>query len=696
MARLHRRAGGRRTPIRPFLLQPPLLADDGGTVVVSGANLIIALVASIIALGVGAQLLSARLQVPSIIFYIAAGLALGPGAEELLGTRFIGINTFGAEPLSAIVGLSVAIIVFEGAFHLRIDRLRQAPAPTFRLITIGAAIALVGTAVAVYYAFGATTWPLAFVIGALLVATGPTVIAPILKIVPVRDRVAAALDTEGIVNDVTAAIIAVIVFESILLAGDDPATLLSEFAIRLGDGLLVGLVVAGLVFYLLRYVDLSPGDAPRNARLLVLAGALVAYAVANNLATEAGVAAVATAGFVLGNVDIPYEEEITDFKGDVTLVVLSFVFIALAGLLDVDVLQRVGLAGVLVAVAVALVIRPILVFVSTYGGQFTRNERVFMSFVGPRGIIPASVATLFAVELQSLADEARHEAAEAVDGTAATVCAGPTPQGAAELCAEAATFNDQAQILLGTVFLVILLTALFEGGLARPLAEYLDVIPMRVIIVGGGKVGRSLADRLEERGENIVIIEKHDAAVERARNEGYTVEVGDGTDTDVLRSAGADNAKILVAATGDDDANLLVAQLASSKFDIEEVIARANNPDNVEAFEDLGVRTISSAMATAWAIDNQIERPAIANWMTELGRTGDVQEIELRNESIAGRTVREVGPELPETCLVALVSREGESFVPAADDTLEIGDRVTLLGNREAVREGMAMLSSAD
>ncbi|MEF8825802.1 MAG: NAD-binding protein [Halapricum sp.] len=620
----------------------------------AGTATLIALVATIFALGVLAQLLAARLQLPSIIFYIVAGLALGPVSGLVLQERIISLSTFGgATTLSAIVGLSVAIIVFEGAFHLQIDRIREAPSATFRLITVGAGIALLGTAVAVNFAFPDAGWGLSFLIGALLVATGPTVIAPILQVVPVRDRVATALETEGIVNDVTAAIIAVVVFEVIVLRGAPPSELVSGFANRLGSGLLVGIIVAGVVYYLLRYIDLSPGDAPRNARLLVLAGALVSYAGANYLAGEAGVAAAATSGFLLGNADIPYEEDIIDFKGDITLLVLSFVFIALAALLDFNALAEVGMPGLAVVFAVALVIRPALVFVSMIGDRFTTQEKVFVSFVGPRGIIPASVATLFAVRLQA--------------------------EGAVQ----------EANILLGTVFLVILMTAVFEGGLARYIAEYLDVIPMRVIIVGGGRVGRALADRLEDRGENIVIIEEDEAAVEQNRNAGYTVEIGDGTDTEVLRSAGADNAKIVVAATGDDDANLLVAQLASSKFDVQNVIARANNPDNVEAFEDLGVSTISSAMATAWAIDNQIERPAIANWMTDVGRTGDVQEIEVTNPEIIGRTVREVGPELPDACLIALVNRDDETFVPTADYTIQEGDKITLLGRSESVSEGM-------
>ena len=636
------------------------------------ASELILLTAGIIALGVVAQVLASAFEVPSIIFYLAAGIALGPE-----GAALITPDSFG-DALPAIVGLAVAVIVFEGAFHLRLDRIREAPAATVRLVTLGAAIALVGTAVAVRVALG-TGWPLAFLIGALLVATGPTVITPILDVVPVRDRVAAALETEGIINDVSAAITAVVVFE-VLNPAASSTGLLADFTSRLGTGVIVGLVVAGVVYYILRFIDLSPGDAPRNARLLVLAGALVAYAVANAQLSEAGVAAVATAGVVLGNADIPYEEEVTSFKGDITLLVLSFVFIALAALLDFDVLVDLGVPGLAVVVAVAVVIRPLLVFVSTVGGRFTTRERVFMSAVGPRGIIPASVATLFAVELRNEATALREEAATVAD-----------PE-AAELLAEAAALGSQADVLVGTVFLVILATVAFEGGLARYIAEYLDVIPMRVIIVGGGKTGRALADRLEDRGENVVIVENDEDVVEQRRNQGYKVEWGDGTDTEVLRSAGAENAKVVVAATGNDDANLLVAQLSNSSFDVEKVIAKVNNPDNVEAFEDLGVASIDAGMASAWAIDNQIERPALAQWMTGVGRTGDVQEVEVTNAEFDGKPVSEVGPMLPESCLIALISRDGETHVPNADFTVEVGDKLTLLGKRDPVREGMRMV----
>ena len=611
-----------------------------------GGAYLIPLVATIISLGVIGQVLADRFQVPSVLFLIITGILVGP---EVLG--IVSLDSFGGS-LGAIVGLSVAIIVFEAAFHLKIEKLKEAPSATLRLVTVGAAIALIGTTVAVKYVIG-TEWSVALLVGALLVATGPTVITPILQIVPVRDRVGAALETEGVINDVTAAILAVAVFEIVVAPDPSVAGLVSSFASRLGIGIAVGATVAAVVWYLLSHVDLSRNNAPQNARLLILASALVTYGAANTLATEAGIAAAATAGIVLGNADLPYEGQIEDFKGDISLIVLSFVFIALGALIQFDTLATIGLRGVAVVLLIALVIRPLIVFVSVTGGRMTFDEKLFMSAVSPRGIIPASVATLFAIELQA--------------------------QG----------LNTAATILSGTVFLVILTTVVLEGGFARHIAEYLNVIPMRVLIIGGGKVGRSLAERLEDRGENVVLIDRNQSVVERTRQSGHSVIHGDGTDTDVLRSAGADNAKIVVAATGDDDANLLVAQLASSKFDPETIIARANNPDNVEAFEDLGVRTISSALATAQAIDHYIERPALANWISELGRTGDVQEIEITADELVGQTLRELGPELPESCLIALVSRDGETFVPEASFTLQQGDHVTVIGQRDAVREAM-------
>ena len=608
---------------------------------------LVSLVVTILGLGVASQVLADRLEIPSVLFLILAGILVGPEGLDIVGLDAFG----GPEPLSAVVGLSVAVIIFEGAFHLKLSKLRQTPREAFRLITLGAVIVLLGTAVAVRMALDAS-WELSFLIGSLLIATGPTVITPILEVVPVRDRVAAALETEGIVNDVTAAILAIVLFEAVLESGSGFQVLLSSFASRLGIGLLVGALASAILWYLLNHVDLSPSNAVRNSRLIVLVGAITTYGIAEELAMEAGIAAVATAGILLGNVDIPYEEEIAAFKGDITLIVLSFVFISLASLLSFDELLTLGVGGVLVVVAVVGVIRPIAVLLSTYGERFTFREQLFMSAVGPRGIIPASVATLFALELRS-------------------------------------SNPDAASLLVGTVFLVILTTVVIQGGFARHIAQALKVLPMRVIIVGAGRVGRGLAERLEDRGENVILIEDNQEQVQQARNLGFTVHHGDGTDVETLRSAGAENAKIVAAATADDDSNLLVAQLTNSNFEVGTVISRVNTPDNASAFEELGVRAIAVNESIAQSMDNAIERPALSKWMTELGRTGDVQEIEVTAENLFGREIGDLDTQLPDGVLIALVSRDGDSQIPDPELTLQRGDHLTFVGRRDAVHEAI-------
>lgn len=643
---------------------------------------IIVVFVTIIGLGVAGQILADRLEIPSVLFLVLAGVGVGPEGLGIIRPEMFG------DALPAIVGLSVAIIVFEGAFHLRVERLRRASRETLRLVTLGALVGLLGTALTVRYALGAA-WETSLLVGSLLVATGPTVITPILDIVAVRDKVATTLETEGVVNDVMAAILAVVTFEYVLLTNVPPVRLAQEFLLRLGLGVVIGVSVAVVVWYVLRHVELGEENEPRNARLVILMAALGAYGIAEPMLSEAGIAAAAASGIALGNTDIPYREDIEQFGGDVSLIVLAFVFITLASLLSLDVLVALGIGGIVVVGAVILVIRPLLVFLSTIGGEFSLRERLFIGAVGPRGIIPASVATLFALQLRTRAETLQQQAAAIQSETAESSAR------AAELLTQADVLLTQADILVGAVFLVIFVTVVLQGGFARHIAQALDVIPMRVLIIGGGRVGKALAERLEDRDEEVVIIENDPDRMEALRDQGFTVKCGDGTDRRFLREAGADNAAVVAATTHDDDVNLLVSQLARNTFDVDTVVARVTEPANEDAFDDLDVEGIPSPMAAAWAMDNAIERPAIAEWMTTLGRDGDVQEATVTAEAVSGRRVVDVSDDLPEEVHLALLSRGGESHIPHADDVLEAGDRITFIGRKRAVRDAIRYVQSS-
>ena len=596
--------------------------------------------------GLVIQLFAHRLKVPSVIFYLPVGIALGTE-----GFGLITLDTFGAG-LETVVGVAVAIIVFEGAFALRIDRIRGASSVSLRLVTVSAVLMFLGTAAAVRL-FTGGGWTISFLIGALLVATGPTVITPIVNVVPMRDHVSAALETEGIVNDVTAAITAVVVFEIVLLEGLSPSMALFSFVERLAVGLGTGLGTGYIVYRLLRS-DFVPERDIQVSQLLVLATAVGAFAAANTVAAEAGVAAAAAGGMLLGNLDLDHREEIEEFLSNMTVVVLSFVFISVAALVDIQAIRGLGVAALGVVLVVMVVLRPLGALIATVGVErFTWPERLFIAGVGPRGIIPASVATLFAIEL----------------GTTGNTEAG--------------------QLLVGVVFAVIFATVAVEAGLSRQIGDYLGVTPMRTIIIGGGRIGQALATRLENRGEFVVIIENDPDVIEDARSAGFTVREGDGSEAEALRKADIEKAKRFITTTGDDDINLLACQLAITKFDVEAVYSRVNRPENVNAFKSLDVTAIDASMATAVAIDDEIERPAITHWMNELGDSHDVQEVAVTAENLAGKSIRDLNAQIPDGTFVAVVSRDGENHVPSADSVLEYGDHVTFIGDSDAVRQAM-------
>lgn len=219
---------------------------------------------------------------------------------------------------------------------------------------------------------------------------------------------------------------------------------------------------------------------------------------------------------------------------------------------------------------------------------------------------------------------------------------------------------------------------------------------LRINVVGGGVVGRHLAVRLAERGDDVCVVEEDEDRASALDDLGLRVVVGDGTDSGTLETAETADVDVFVTATGDDDTNLLASQLALSRFDVERVVARVNREENAEPFEDLGIHAISVSDATAREIDNRIERPTFTGFIEELSHSGDAQEIELRNQAHDGRTIRELDELLPEQCLIVMVTHEQLARFPDADDPVMLGDRITVLGERGAVETARNLLATEE
>jgi NhaP-type Na+/H+ or K+/H+ antiporter/Trk K+ transport system NAD-binding subunit len=593
-----------------------------------------------------AELLGARFAIPNFLFFSLAGVAIGPPGLGLVHHEVFG------EGLAVVVGMGVAIIIFHSGSSLSVEALRDAPRMAYLLATVGTTVTFLGTAAVAFVAMDVPPG-IALLVGALLIPTGTTVIEPLLESVPLPERLEYTLEIEALTTEVTAGILAVAVFYAVTLTRTEP----EEFAVTFGWHLLAGVVVgagiAAVVCFLFTIPKHAPERAPEHASQLYLATAVVAFALAENVAREAGVAAVATAGLLLGNADLPYREHITAFEEDFMSFVLAFTFVALAAFVEPDWLWSVGANGLLVAVGIVFLVRPVAVFLSTLGSVLPWQERAFLGAVSPRGIIPAGLAVLFAIQIQ-----------------------GSNP--------------DAAANITGTVLMVIFFTALVEGVLAPRLASALDLYTDPVVVVGGGRIGLALAERYERQDHHVRVVELDADVAEAARSAGFEAYLGDGTDREVLQNVGAERARRVVAATDDDETNAEVIDLATTAFDVDTVLLRLDRSSNRSLFDGFDVELLTGSQLDLWALDTRTTRPMPA-WLAALRQSGGVRTVSLARDDV--RTVAELDGLLGDRTFVVALARGEEAWVPEPDERVERGDAVTVLGQSAAVDESVETLA---
>lgn len=485
-------------------------------------------VAVALAAGIIANVVARHIQVPGIVLLLLTGVILGP---ELLGV--VRPATMGRALLD-LVGMAVAVILFEGGLNLSIHRLRGEAVTLRRLITVGALVTAVAAAGTARLLMG-WPWELVVPFGALLVVTGPTVVQPVLRRVPIRHHLATILEGEAVFIDAIGAILAVVALEFVLATGAmEAATDLLAFPARLAVGLGLGVSGGLLVGFLLRVERLVP-EGLEN--VLALAFVLALFEVSETVMPETGIMTAAAAGLVVGNMETRVDQELKEFKEQLTVLVLGLIFVLLAATVRLQDIVGLGWRGVATVAVIMFLIRPLSVAISTVGTDLDMRERAFLAWLAPRGVVAAAVAALFA---QSLA----------VEGV----------PGAPELQA--------------LVFLVIAVTVVVQGGLAGVVASALGVRRLESqgsAVVGANPIGRTLAHALEQTGETVVLLDSSDSECERARREGLEVVEGDATEEQTLLRADLAGRRSLVAVTPNQSLNLRVVKLAKNRFDMERV-----------------------------------------------------------------------------------------------------------------------------
>ena len=472
--------------------------------------------------GITAQVVAAYLKLPSIILLLVFGIALGTDGLNLLRPQTIGVG------LEVIVSLCVALILFEGGLNLELKEVGKVSTSLRNLITIGTLITLVGGGLAAHW-LGEFPWSIAFLYASLVVVTGPTVVTPLLKQVGVERKVATLLEGEGVLIDPIGAILAVVVLDIILNGDTNPGFVVGGLLARLSIGATIGGGGGALMALFLRKADFLSEEL-RN--LVVLAGVWGLFGLAQSVRDESGLMATVAAGIVVRAISVPDERLLRRFKGQLTIFSVSVLFILLAADLSIASVFELGPGSVLTVLALMFLVRPLNVVVCTWDSDLNWRQKAFMSWISPRGIVSASVASLFAILLTE----------RGLNG------------------------GDSIKAL---VFLTIIMTVFAQGLTARSIAQFLGVTSdsaTGVTIVGCNGLGLIIGRLFKDRGESVVIIDTDTQAIEKAEAEGFEVFVGSALNGEILEEAGLSSMGTFLAVTNNGEVNSVIAERAQEEF----------------------------------------------------------------------------------------------------------------------------------
>lgn len=486
-----------------------------------------ALITLVAAVSGGALLMGVaqRIGVPAIVLLLGGGILLGPEVLNLIQPASLG------PLLSPLVSLAVGLILFEAGMTLDLSGYRSASVVIRRLLTIGTLITWMGTAVAIHYIRG-EEWRLAVVAASLVIVTGPTVILPLLKRIRVIPRVHHILQWEGVLIDPIGVFVAVLCFE--LLTSSSEMTAAKDFAIRLIVGVVVGLVGGGTT-----YVILKKRLAPEHmVGIATLGCAAFTFGLAEKIIAESGLLATIVAGFVtavLKPVDI---KRVLEFKAEVADLLIAVLFMVLAARLQVEQFAEFGWRGWLVVLAVMALVRPTNILVCTAGQGISWREKAFLSWLAPRGIVAASMASLFRIMLEN------------------------DP-----------SFSD-AKFVETFTYSVIFATIIIEGLLANRVAILLKVKRPDAagwLIVGAHEFSRRLARLFGKSGLPVLIMDSNPRAI-RALSLDSNVQTlqRDARDPGIFEDEQLMSVGNVLALTDNEDLNLVIAARAA------ESVGRAN------------------------------------------------------------------------------------------------------------------------
>lgn len=431
------------------------------------------------AVGAGGLLtvLSRKCHLPTIVFLLLAGFGFGPEGLGIIDPNALG------ELLPLVVSLAIGLILFEGGLTLDFRGFTQTSPVIRRLLTTGVLTTWLGVSLTVYLIFK-TSASFALLMGSLVIVTGPTVIVPMLRRIRTHQRLCSILHWEGVLIDSIGVFIAILCFEWAVEGGG--AVALPNFLLRIVSGIGLGSLGGYGIYWML-----SRGWVPaKNVNAFSLACALLIFGTTELIKPEAGLLAVTIAGLVVGIKKPAQLREVKAFKAEIVDLLIGMLFLLLVSRLEFSQFQNFfAQGGIWVLLSVILLVRPLSILLSARGTTLDWREKTLLSWVAPRGVVAASMASLFALTLSQQENPA----------------------------------GDPA-LMESFVYSVICATVLVQGLSAGIVARLLGLQrppPNDWLFIGAHNFGRQLARALiEKNGQSVILIDTNARNIELAREEG--------------------------------------------------------------------------------------------------------------------------------------------------------------------------------
>ncbi len=378
--------------------------------------------------GACARLFSSFTGFPSVVILLLSGLFIGRSGLGLVEPLDLG------QGLETIVGLLVCLVLFEGGLNLKLPEgnIRN----TVLKISLVRLFISLSAGIFIAHWLAGLSWQVAGIYSAIVLATGPTVVSPLVEQIQLASPLSEVLKAEGLLLEPIGAVLALLLLE--LTLGDlrgfnDVFIALMQ---RLGGGVLIGLSAGWLLSEILKKIK---NEASFGIELQVTLGFIfLVYGICEYFLPESGLPASVAAGFIVGKREVIDKERLDNLIGELAQLAITVLFPLLAADVSWGELSPLGWGGVVCVFMLMVIVRPISIWIATIGRDLNIKEKIFLAWLAPRGIVTAAVASLFSIRLEQ----------------AGILGAGR---------------------LQGLVFLTILMTVGIQGLSAKPLANRLEL-----------------------------------------------------------------------------------------------------------------------------------------------------------------------------------------------------------------------------